>query len=907
MRLDPDHDGGQEQKMIARKEIAKLKFSVFSPEKIRQVAVATVEVPDTYNEDGLPIKNGLMDLRMGVIDPGLRCKTCAGKIKECKGHFGKIELIRPVVHVGYSKKVYQILTTTCRKCSRLLLTDEEISQYREKVKQMSFVYGSIVEREAFQKARVKKVCPHCNERQGEIKWEKPYYYFEDRRRLWPTEIRSRFELILNSDLFLLGLDPASARPEWFVLQVLPVSPITVRPSITLETGDRSEDDLTHKLGDIVRINQRLYENIEGGAPQLSIEDTWDLLQYHIATYFDNEITGIPPARHRSGRPLKTITQRLKGKEGRFRHNLSGKRVNFSARTPISPDAVLSLNEVGIPVEIASELTVPERVTKFNKEKLVKLINNTPEYPSVKYVFKGENRRLRVMAENKDVVIENLEDGDVVERQLIDGDFVIFNRQPSLHRMSMMGHRAKILPYKTFRINTTITTPYNADFDGDEMNLHVPQNPEALSEVQELMDAKNSIISTRYGGPIIGGKHDHVSGMFLLTRDGIELSREEASLLIGKAKLEDYEDRLDWSKKKFSGKELFSIILPKDLDLSYKNKLRKYLAMIPDEEKELRDKIEVQANVRIEKGLLKSGVIDAEGVGGVLLHKIVSKYGNEVGRHFIDASARLGSNAITFFGFTSSIGDSDLPKEARSEIEKNLNDAVKEVGRLIDKYKKNELEPIPGKTAEESLENYIMGILGQSRDKSGEIAGKYLGLDNHAVVMARSGARGSMLNLTQICGSVGQQAVRGERISRGFVNRTTSHFKKGELTPESRGFVKNSFKTGLTPTEYFFHAMGGREGLVDTAIRTARSGYLQRRLINALQDLIVHKDLTVKDSGGVIVQFKYGEDGIDVSKTYNGDVPIFDGDVLEAKLVEHEKQEEFDDEVGMIDYEEFGSE
>jgi DNA-directed RNA polymerase subunit A' len=893
--------------MIVKKEIRKLKFRVFSPEKIRQVAVCTIEVPDTYNEDGLPIKNGLMDTRMGVIDPGIRCKSCGGKIKECKGHFGKIELIRPVVHVGYSKKVYQILSSTCRKCGRILLSEDEINGYREKVEQMGFVYGPIVEREAFQKARVKKTCPHCKERQGEMKWEKPYYFFEDRRRLWPTEIRSRFELILNSDLFLMGLDVENARPEWFVLQVLPVAPITVRPSITLETGDRSEDDLTHKLGDIVRINQRLYENIEGGAPQLSIEDTWDLLQYHIATYFDNEITGIPPARHRSGRPLKTLTQRLKGKEGRFRHNLSGKRVNFSARTPISPDANLDLNEVGVPMEVASELSIPVRVTKYNKDALIKLIKNTPAYPSAKYVFKMENRRIRVMDTNIDAVIESLAEGDVVERHLMDGDFVIFNRQPSLHRMSMMGHKVRILPYKTFRINTTVTTPYNADFDGDEMNLHVPQNPEAAAEVEELMDAKKCIISTRDGGPVISGKHDHVSGMFLLTRDGAELSKGDAELLIGMARLEHHAGKLDWSKKSFSGKEIFSLLLPEGFSVSYRNKLDKYYKMIPDEDKKLKASIDRQASVKIEDGKLLAGVIDAEGIGGVLLHKIVAAYGNDVGMQFINESARLGARAISFFGFTSSIADSDLPESAANEIQKNLDTAVKDVGKLIAKCESGQLELIPGKTPKESLENYIMAILGASRDKSGEIAGKYLGLDNHAVVMARSGARGSMLNLTQITGSVGQQAVRGERIGRGFVSRTTSHFQKGELSPESRGFVKNSFKTGLSPSEYFFHAMGGREGLVDTAIRTARSGYLQRRLINALQDLIVHDNLTVKDSGGVIVQFKYGEDGCDVSKTYNGDVPILEEEMSISKAKEHMKQEEFDDEVGMIDYEEFGGE
>ena len=887
--------------MIVRKEIKKIKFSVFSPEKVRKLSVCTVEVPDTYNEDGLPIKNGLMDLRMGVIDPGLRCKSCGGKIKRCKGHFGKIELVRPVVHVGYNKKIYQVLASTCGKCGRILLTEDEIANHRKKIEQLGFVYSpTSLARDAFQKARGKRTCPHCKEKQGDIKWEAPYYYFENKERLWPTEIKDRFQRVLDSDLFLLGMNPESARPEWFILQVLPVAPITIRPSITLENGDRSEDDLTHKLGDIVRINQRLYENIEGGAPQLSVEDTWDLLQYHVATYFDNEITGIPPARHRSGRPLKTISQRLKGKEGRFRYNLSGKRVNYSARAPICPDPNLSLNEVGVPYEVAEELTSPVSLTERNEKELLKLIKNYPEYPCAKYVIKKNGRRLRILEENKDLIIEGLSVGDQVERQLIDGDYVIFNRQPSLHRMSMMGHRIRVLPYKTLRINATVTTPYNADFDGDEMNLHVPQNEEAMSEVRNLMDVKNCIISVRHGSPIVGGKHDHVSGVFMLTRKNVTLNKDQVSILLGNAKLEEYERNIQFKDGGVvSGKDIFSLLLPEDLNLTYKNKLYKK----GEDEKKLKGR---EYLVNIKNGRLIKGVADAYAVSGILLHKIAANYGNDRALRFIDESARLGVAAITFFGFTSAIDDSDLKKKALDEISANLDTSVKEVKKLIKKYNNKELEPIAGKSAKDSLENYIMGILGESRDKSGHIADQHLGLDNQAVVMARSGARGSLLNLTQMCGSVGQQAVRGERVNKGFQGRTTSHFKKGELTPESKGFVRSSFKSGLSPTEYFFHSMGGREGLVDTAIRTARSGYLQRRLINALQDLVVVDDVSVRNAAGTIVQFKYGEDGVDVSKTYDGDVQMFEEEVKEIdEDLAPEMREEFGDEVDMIDYEEFG--
>ncbi|MBI5036007.1 DNA-directed RNA polymerase subunit A', partial [Candidatus Micrarchaeota archaeon] len=302
---------------IEMKIIGSVEFSLFSPEQVRKMSAAKITIPDTYDEDGYPISGGLADQRLGVIDPGLKCKTCGGRIKDCSGHFGHIELVRPIIHVGFAKNVYQLLKATCRKCGRVL---SDITSL-EKLKRVT-------------------ECPYCGEKQKIIKFVKPTSYYEDDRRILPNEIRERLERIPDEDLKRVGV---RARPEWMVITVIIVPPVTVRPSITLETGERSEDDLTHKLVDILRINQRLGENIDAGAPQLIIEDLWELLQYHVATYFDNETAGIPPARHRSGRQLKTLFQRLKGKEGRFRYNLSGKRVNFSARTVVSPDPTLGIN------------------------------------------------------------------------------------------------------------------------------------------------------------------------------------------------------------------------------------------------------------------------------------------------------------------------------------------------------------------------------------------------------------------------------------------------------------------------------------------------------------------------------------------------------------------------------------
>ncbi len=853
------------------KRIAAIKFEVLSPQEIRRMSVAKIITPETYDDDGFPIDGGLMDLRLGVIDPGLRCKTCGGKAGECPGHFGHIELAAPVIHVGYAKLIAKLLNATCRECGRLLLKDKIRDKFIEEIenrKRLGQDYEEIV-KEVYRRAKAVKKCPHCGADQIEVKFEKPTFYYEGEHRLTPKDIRERLEKIPDEDLPALGLNPKAVRPEWFVLTVLPVPPVTVRPSIILETGQRSEDDLTHKLVDIIRINQRFLENKEAGAPQLILEDLWELLQYHVTTYLDNEVSGIPPARHRSGRPLKTLAQRLKGKEGRFRGSLSGKRVNFSARTVISPDPCLSINEVGVPKVIAEELTVPLCVTERNIDEAREYILRT-EHPKANYVIRPDGRRIRVMDTNREELAEKIEPGWIVERQLKDGDIVLFNRQPSLHRMSIMAHYVRVLPYKTFRLNPAVCPPYNADFDGDEMNLHVPQSLEAQAEAKILMAVQEHILSPRFGGPIIGGIHDHISGLYLLTRGERKFTREEVMSIIRPLNVKELPPPkyVEDGKEYWTGKQIFSLILP-DITLEFKAEICQGCDECKKEE------CPYDAYVIIKNGELVRGTIDEKAVGafkGIIIDEIVRKYGTEKAKEFIDQMTHLAIRAIMFTGFTIGIDDEDIPQEAIEQIKEVIAEAEKRVEELIKAYREGNLEPMPGRSLEETLEMMIMRELGKARDQAGKIAGKFLGYDNPAVIMAVSGARGSMLNLTQMAACIGQQSVRGERIKRGYTytNRTLPHFKPGDLSAKARGFVESSYKRGLNPIEFFFHAMGGREGLVDTAVRTSQSGYLQRRLINALQDLKVEYDGTVKEqTSGTLVQFRYGEDGVDPMKSFRG--------------------------------------
>ncbi len=861
------------------RKIASIKFNLLSPDEIRRMSAVKIITPDTYDEDGFPYEKGLMDLHLGVIEPGLRCQTCGKKVDECPGHFGHIDLAMPVIHVGYVNKIKDLLRMTCQECGALMLSenrghefDQMLDDYVKSGRKtigVSRIYSQIVA-----EASKNSLCPKCGAKQEKVMLDKPTTFRMGSTKLTPREVREWLERISDADLPLLGVDPASARPEWSVLTVLPVPSVHVRPSITLESGDRSEDDLTHKLVDVIKINQRLQENRDTGAPQLIVEDLWQLLQYHVTTYFDNQTAGIPPARHRSGRPLKTLSQRLKGKEGRFRSNLSGKRVNFSSRTVISPDPYISINEVGIPVEVARELTVPIRVTSMNIETLRAMVLAGPEpkaedyLSGVNYVIRPDGRRVRVTDKNADTVAEALSIGAIVERQLQDGDIVLFNRQPSLHRMSMMAHNVRVMPYHTFRLNLPVCPPYNADFDGDEMNLHVVQGEEARAEALILMRVQENILSPRFGGAVIGAIHDHITGAFLLTHGDTRFRKHEVIYILAAVPYEGDlpEPMTDEDGEYWTGKQIISMALPRGLNLRFRS------SICENCDKCLEEDCGFDAFVSIEDGYVKTGCIDEKAIGafkGNILDHIAREFGADAVREFLDDITRLAIRTIMLIGFTTGIDDEDIPDEAKAQIADVLDKATAKVENAVRAYEAGQLQPLPGRSLEETLEVESMRILGQARDQAGRIAGRHLGLDNSAVIMARCGARGSMLNLSQMAASLGQQAVRGERIQRGYKGRTISHFTWKDLGAEAKGFVESSYKKGLTPTEYFFHSMGGREGLVDTAVRTSRSGYMQRRLINALEDLKVDDDLSVINTANVMIQQKYGEDGIDPARSVRG--------------------------------------
>ncbi len=836
------------------KRINKIAYGIYSPKEIVKQSVVKVITPEIYDKYGFPVEGGLMDMRMGVIEPGLACKTCGQSYKNCEGHFGHLELARPILNILFIDEISTILKCTCQECFRVLHPEEKFQEtldsFEKQKKELGVDHFTKYHSKFLSNMSKIKTCPHCNAKQEGIKLDKSSVFVftqGEKKRLLTTEIRFRFENITNEDLRILNF--INLRPEWLLLTSLPIPPVSMRSTITLQSGQRSEDDLTHKLTDIVRTNQRLHEHLLVGVPEAIIEDVWDLLQYHISTYMDNTIPGLPPARHRNGDTLKSISERIKGKKGIIRNNLIGKRVNYSARTVISPDPKLKLNEVGVPYEVAKRLTIPEYVTKENIDFLKELVKNGPlVYPGANYLRTKSGAKKSISKEIMDVLIEEIEPGYVVERHLLDGDSVIFNRQPSLHKLSMMGHIVKVLPIKTFAINPGVCKPYNADFDGDEMNLHVAQTLEARQEIERLMDVKHQLISPASGEAVIGCVQDSIAGLYLLTKELTYSKKEAIDILfaIGFRELE----KINF-KNTVSGKELFSVILPEGVNFIGESKSDK---------------------VKIVNGSLIEGIIDKKTVGdggGTLLRHLHKNYGAEIVLVCVSYMFKLGIEVLRRRGLTISMGDFDIPETIVNEVDKINHNIYTQIDKVIEDYKTGKLVRKTGFNLEQTREFMILQLLNSIRDESMKIIQEEIDHTTGTMIMADSGARGNTLSIVQMHTGVGQQSLRGHRISRGFSNRTLSHFKKGDITPEAKGYIKSALKKGLKPYEVFFGNITGRDGLMDTALRTPKTGYLYRRMASAMLDLTIQEDLSVRNEDGILIQFKYGNDGIDVAKTVSG--------------------------------------
>ena len=825
--------------------IVGVQFGIANPDDIVKRSVVEVTTDKTYLS-GNPAPNGVFDSRFGVIENGKVCPTCKQTNQYCPGHFGHITLARPVFLYQFFDVIEKLCNCICLSCSTPLAypnpdTPPGMVRFKEvrdilakKKPQMCPVCNTAVF------AKVAKVVGKAASLEGKM----PVPKGED-TGMPPTPLQAEmvlraFQRMTTEDCEKLGFNPKFARPEWMVCTVLAVPPLTVRPSVVMDDNQKMEDDLTHKLIDVLRHNQSLRDRMDKGETSEVIDRHTALLQYDVATYVDNDIKGMAPAAQRSGRPLRTLKARFGAKTGRVRGNLMGKRVDFSARSVITPDANIELDELGVPLEIAINLTFPEIVSVYNRDRLMGYIRNGPDkHPGAKTVFlKQDKRSVSLRFVNAETL--DLREGDVVHRHLLDGDIVLFNRQPSLHKASMMAHRVVVLPYSTFRLNVSATRPYNADFDGDEMNMHVPQSIASATELRYLASVLRNIVSPRTNSPIIQLFQDTMTGIYRITLPGVEVPEVIAMNILAKIRKPFVRKNAPWT-----GAEIISAAFPL---------------------------MNFKGSVTIENGQLTKGIM-RKSACTALIHTVYNDFGPERAGQLINDIQSVVTRFNLFTGF--SVGTADLISNIETQrfVDGKLADARKAVADILTDVHSGTFKNTSGMSDGEDLEDKISSALKTvAADINMEVV-KSLPADNSMIQMVNSGSKGGPQNVTQMVALLGQQLIEGRRVQYTLQDRTLPHFARYDDGAEAHGFVQNSFVSGLMPAEFFFHAQAGREGLIDTAVKTSDTGYIQRRLMKTMEDQHLEYDGSVRNVLGSVIQYVYGEDGVDTQSVEDQEIGL----------------------------------
>jgi len=863
------------------KNINKIAFSIFTNDEIKKYSAVKkdpfgINVPDSY-DNYEPKKGGLVDLRLGSCDIYLNCTTCGLNSIDCPGHFGHTELAEPVFHYGFLPHLTTLLKCICLKCSNILLNkdDENIQKFKNKTGKRRYI-------EIKELLKNTNYCPHCGTPVPKIKKEvkeasvsirivlekEVGNVIVDEKTGISTETtkvikdylspRQCYNIVRNIsdvDCYLLGFNPKESRPEDLIILRFPIPPVCIRPTAKIDflASSTMEDSLTLKIADIINSNIRVRNQMnKSNQDVITAEmDTNTLLQYHIATYFDNDSASLPKSEFKTGgKPTKSISDRLKSKEGRVRYNLMGKRVDFSARSVITSDPNINIDQVGVPLKVAKDLTIPEEVTPKNIKQLTHLVKNGRDvYPGANFVFRTNyingkpiDQRIDLKYRKKDIILSY---GDIVERQIVNGDYVLFNRQPTLHKPSMMGHQIHVLnrdDTNTLRMNVSVTKPYNADFDGDEMNLFLAQSIQARNELELIANVKYQIIGAKESSPIIGCVQDSISGAYLLSQDN-NIDYKTASNLLCTTSNRQSGLHLHSGMNTIKGRDLFSYVIPKGI-----NSIKKKGSDV---------------FFQVKNGQFINGSLDKSQLStskNSIIHYIWDKYGPNKTQNFIDDTQRLILNYLLNKGLTMGFKDTIISDKLTTQLNELIHSKL-----LSSKYQITQIENEKDMISPQLIEESLTAELNSVSANIGKIIMDSLDESNGFNIIIKSGSKGNPINIAQIAGCLGQVSLEGSRIKKRIQGRTLPLYHQHDDTPDARGFVSSNFVDGLKGAEFFFHTMGGREGLIDTAIRTAETGYIQRKLIKSLEDLHVTYDGTVRMTNGTIVQYIYGESGVDQVK------------------------------------------
>ena len=996
-------------------EIKYVQFGVFQADEIMKYSVALI------NESKLSGEGSIYDERMGVIQNYNKCITCKGTNKDCPGHFGHIELVYPVLHSLFLNQILLYLNLFCSNCYKLCIT---VNDYEKTLLHKYKNYTRTLKVSEYIHSTLKK-CSHCDHKGYFYSHDENNIFDENENKITNKQIKNIFDNMTTKEMIMIGCSQINNniinQPSNLILTVLPVLPLCARPFVETPNGI-CDDDLTNKYVEIIKSNNKLKtkqdkiineyklkeKNISEYDRDKEFNETLKHLEFHVKTLMDNSKG---KARQINGRPIKCFRERLNGKNGLFRNNLSGKRVDFSARTVIGPDPTLKANEIAIPVSFSKKLTFPERVCSFNFNSLDTLIRenkvnyvlrdnsskiydiNIYKKPKIFYQKKGfmlqkgdiiirNNKKIDpekykqikgvdIVLEDTDSVVRNcklikniktndenvplnitnedrilrngcvlnpnndefefmkndqlirlidgkkyyfqifisperhfqIKDGDIVERHLKDGDIVLFGRQPTLHKGSMIARHVRIInentnvnnsqSIKTIRMNLAATKTYNADFDGDEMNIYVPQSYQTKCELEHLSSTEALLKSGQSSRLLLCICQDALLGGYLITRgeyrqinnkkiffDKIKIDQDTFNDCL--MKIQDW--NMDYICNKF--KHIKKVLEWKKLDTDLYNGHGLVSMLFPDDF----EYTFVSTNVKITNGVLISGVLNKQTLSdniASIVHKLDKEYGAKIAVDFVSNFQFLINHFLVERGF--SIGLQDCVFANENYKNTHHTSTQRGLGTNITQHKiKSELIKyfseaqgiINTETDEYIREQKINNCLNNATSVGQKISKETLDFNNSLNCMVLSGSKGSYVNIAQITGIIGQQNVDGKRIPKNFGNRTLPHYfsndekylnindfqkcdenleiKLLEQLFESRGFVTSSYIKGLNPKQLFFHAAGGREGVIDTAIKTAKSGYIQRKLVKKMEDLKISYYGYVTNAKENIIQFNYGD-------------------------------------------------
>lgn len=825
-----------------------MKIGLASPEKIRSWSYGEVKKPETINYRTLkPEKDGLFCERIfgpqkdwechcgkykRVRYKGIVCDRCGVEVTKSKvrrERMGHIELAAPVSHIWYFKGIPSrmglVLDMSPRALEEViyfaayivtdvgdtplekkqLLSEREYRQYRDK-------YGATFQAQMGAEA-IRKLLQDVNLDEEVDTLKEELKTAQGQRRTRAIKRLEVLESFRNS-----GNDPS-----WMVLDVLPIIPPEIRPMVQLDGGRFATSDLNDLYRRVINRNNRLKRLLDLGAPTIIVQNEKRMLQEAVDALIDNGRRG-RPVTGPGNRPLKSLSHMLKGKQGRFRQNLLGKRVDYSGRSVIVVGPSLKMYQCGLPKEMAIELFKP-----FVMKELVDR--------GIAHNIKSAKRKIERL---------HPEIWDVLE-EVIKEHPVLLNRAPTLHRLGIQAFEPTLVEGRAIRLHPLVCTAYNADFDGDQMAVHVPLSAEAQAEARVLMLAAQNILNPKDGKPVVTPSQDMVLGNYYLT-----LERENA---VGEGKVfKDLDEALiayrngyvhlhtriavyagSLNNQTFTEEQNNQLLLTTVGKLVFNNMLPNafpYMNEPTPENLEIKtpEKYFIPKGANVTEEIAQRDIIPPfkKGILGDIIAEVFKRYKITETSKMLDRMKDLGFEYSTKAGITVGVSDIVVLPDKQEILDK----AQEKIDKVVKQFRRGLI------TGEERYDR-VVAIWTEAKDDIQDRLMQSLEQTNPIFMMSDSGARGNASNFTQLAGMRGLMANPSGRII--------------ELP------IKSSFREGLTVLEYFISTHGARKGLADTALKTADSGYLTRRLVDVAQDVIVREDDCGTDRGMWVSALREGDE------------------------------------------------